>query len=47
MVDDPNGNDTGVPSPHDWREGTAFGRLAKSENDVNDNWLIDSVSYDL
>ena len=39
------GNDTGVAAPHDWtpQGPNATGRLAKSEQDVEDNWVIDLV----
>jgi len=38
-------NDTGVDAPHAWDKAGphALGRLAKSEQDLEDNWLIDLV----
>src|SRR3989344_3986989 len=36
-------NDTGVPAYHDPNatSSIAFGRIAKSDNDLEDNWIID------
>ena len=36
-------NDTGVPAYHDPNDPTsiAYGRIAKSDNDLEDNWIID------
>ena len=42
-ADDQDGNDAEVDVPHDPFTGTASGRLAKGEEDLEDNWLIDLV----